>query len=196
MSDLLNRVNNFIGEYQIPNLQSENDKEQEDDSLYLQEDASKNKNYPFPANSFEIGKEDDGSIKYSFDNIYQDQNLIKVAQDYFESRDGVRYNEEDAVDEFISDRTWKQANTLHMMGELKYVLDADTDVKQKERLGYLMNYWQQLPNFYAEGGRGWWAGLSSNIGRGMADPLNYVGGVFGGLVVKQGVKQVGKDLLK
>ncbi len=196
MSDLLNRVNNFIGEYQIPNLQSENDKEQEDDSLYLDEDASKNKNYPFPANSFEIGKDDDGSIKYSFDNIYQDQNLIRVAQNYFETRDGVRYNAEDAVDEFISDRTWKQANTLHMMGELKYVLDADTDVKQKERLGYLMNYWHQLPNFYAEGGRGWWAGLSSNIGRGMADPLNYVGGVFGGLVVKQGVKQVGKDLLK
>ena len=173
MSDLLNRVNNFIGEYQIPNLQSENDKEQEDDSLYLQEDASKNKNYPFPANAFEIGKDDDGSIKYSFDNIYDDQELIRVAQDYFEVRDGVRYNAEDVVDEFISDRTWKQANTLSMMGELKYALNEETDVNQKERLAYLMQYWSKLPNFYAEGGRGWWQGLSSNVAAGMADPLNY-----------------------
>ena len=196
MSDLLNRVNNFIGEYQIPNLQSENDKEQEDDSLYLQEDASKNKNYPFPANAFEIGKDDDGSIKYSFDNIYDDQELIRVAQDYFEVRDGVRYNAEDVVDEFISDRTWKQANTLSMMGELKYALNEETDVNQKERLAYLMQYWSKLPNFYAEGGRGWWQGLSSNVAAGMADPLNYVGGIFGGMVVKQGAKQVGKELLK
>ena len=57
------------------------------------------------------------------------------------------------VDKFISDRTWKQANTLFMAGELQYVLDDDTSVEQKQRIAYLTDYWNRLPNFYAEGGR-------------------------------------------
>ena len=169
---------------------------QNQDDEYMDYDESK-KGSIFPNNAFEVGKDNDGSTKYTFDTIYDDRQLITIAKDYFNQRDGdeVR-SDRDVVDKFISDRTWKQANTLHMMGELKYVLDAETDVKQKERLSYLTNYWTQLPNFYAEGGRGWFAGLSANIGRGMADPANYVGGIFAGQFVKQSVKQAGKELLK
>ena len=168
---------------------------------YIKDDENR-KNIRFPSNSFPVGKNNDGSVKYSFDTIYDDQQLIKIAEDYFNQR-GDRWwdkdephSDRDIVDKFISDRTWKQANTLHMMGELNYVLDKETDIAQKQRLAYLMDYWNRLPNFYAEGGRGWLAGLSSNIGRGMADPINYVGGIFAGQFVKQGVKQAGKDLLK
>lgn len=105
-------------------------------------------------------------------------------------------DDQDVVDEFINDRTWKQANTLFMAGELQYVLDDDTSVEQKQRIAYLTDYWNRLPNFYAEGGRGWWAGLSSNIVKGMADPLNYVGGFLGGQVVKQGIKTAGKEVIE
>ena len=169
---------------------------QNQDDEFMDYDESK-KGSIFPNNAFEVGKDNDGSIKYTFDTIYDDRQLIKVAKGYFNQRDGEELrSDKDIVDKFISDRTWKQANTLSMMNELKYVLDAETDVKQKERLAYLTDYWAKLPNFYAEGGRGWAAGLSSNISKAMADPANYVGGIFAGQFIKQGVKQAGKELLK
>ena len=198
MVDVQNNIQNFVDKYKTQSLDKQGffiKKEKKDDE-YFEEDASSGRDNPFPNNAFEVRKNLDGTIKYSFNTIYDDKNLIKVAQDYFYNRDGTLYDKRDAVDEFISDRTWKQANTLSMMKELNYVLDKDTDVAQKERLAYLTKYWHSLPNFYAEGGRGWWAGLSANIGRGMADPANYVGGIFAGQFVKQGVKQAGKELLK
>ena len=160
-------------------------------------DESLGKKNIFPDNAFEVNKDIDGSIKYSFETIYDDDELIRIAGDYFSERDGGQFmTSRDIVDEFISDRTWKQAHTLSMAGELKYVLDDDTSTEQKQRLTYLQNYWNSLPNFYAEGGRGWWAGLSSNILAGMADPLNYVGGFVGGQVAKQTMKSAGKEIVK
>ena len=77
MADLLNRVNNFIGEYNIPNLQSQNNQEDEEDNKYIDGDASKNKNYPFPANSFEIGRDDDGSIHHElWDNFLGEWQIV------------------------------------------------------------------------------------------------------------------------
>ena len=195
MSSLIERSNAFKQKYQTFDLTNPNEKKQSSLGEYEDEQSSDRASV-FPSNAFEIGKDSDNTTKYTFDSIYQDQNLIQIAQDYYENRDGIRYDAEDVIDEFVSDRTWKQANTLSMMNELDYVLSKDTDVKQKERLAYLMQYWNQLPNFYQEGGRGWWAGLSANIGRGMVDPLNYVGGFLGGQVVKQGVKKAGQELLK
>jgi hypothetical protein len=195
MSSLIERSNAFKQKYQTFDLTNPNEKKQSSLGEYEDEQSSDRASV-FPSDAFEIGKDSDNTTKYTFDSIYQDQNLIQIAQDYYENRDGIRYDAEDVIDEFVSDRTWKQANTLSMMNELDYVLSKDTDVKQKERLAYLMQYWNQLPNFYQEGGRGWWAGLSANIGRGMVDPLNYVGGFLGGQVVKQGVKKAGQELLK
>ena len=200
MSDLLSNVQNHIssnGTLSNSKTFTTIEDEKNKNKYVDEEDASIGKNNAFPDNAFEVGTDVDGSTKYSFDNIYQDQNLIGVARDYFAERDGGKFmDDRDVVDEFISDRTWKQANTLYMGGELKYVMDDDTSVEQKERIGYLMNYWNKLPNFYAEGGRGWWAGLSSNIMAGVADPLNYVGGFIGGQVVKQGVKSAGKEIIE
>ncbi len=195
MSSLIERSNAFKQKYQTFDLITPNEKKQSSIGEYEDEQSS-DRASTFPSDAFEIGKDSDNTTKYTFDSIYQDLDLIRVAQDYYENRDGIRYDAEDVIDEFVSDRTWKQANTLSMMDELDYVLSKDTDVKQKERLAYLMQYWNQLPNFYQEGGRGWWAGLSANIGRGMIDPLNYVGGFLGGQVVKQGVKKAGQELLK
>ena len=160
-------------------------------------DESLGKKNIFPDNAFEVNKDLDGSIKYSFDTIYDDKELIDIASDYYAERDGDKFEStRDVVDEFVSDRTWKQAHTLSMTGELLYVLNDDTSVEQRQRLSYLQNYWNSLPNFYAEGGRGWWAGLSSNIVAGMADPLNYVGGFVGGQVAKQTMKAAGKEIVK
>ena len=59
-----------------------------------------------------MAKNDDGSIKWTFDNIYQNKNLASVAKDYYGTRDNETLTNKEAIDKFISDRTWKQSNTL------------------------------------------------------------------------------------
>ena len=54
------------------------------------------------------GKDD---YKYTFDTIYQDEVLAEVAKKYYGEREGKLYNNKEAIDKFISDRTWKQANS-------------------------------------------------------------------------------------
>ena len=115
-----------------------------------------------PNNAFEASTQlPDGSKKYSFDSIYKDRELINVAKAYY-GRKGKEYEkDEDVVDEFISDRTWKQANITSIGKE--YVTIQGLDESQKKNLAYLQNYWNQLPNFYEEGGRGWVGGIYSNL---------------------------------
>ena len=135
-----------------------------------------------------MAKNDDGSIKWTFDNIYQNKNLASVAKDYYGTRDNETLTDKEAIDKFISDRTWKQSNTLSIGKEYKYITgNAGTD--QKARLAYLTRTWNELPNFYQEGGRGFIDGLAKNLGVALLDPLNIIGGGIGGLVGKGVVKK-------
>ena len=124
-----------------------------------------------------------GSLKYTFDNIYENKQLTSIAKDYYSNRDSEVYNDKQAVDKFISDRTWNQANTFAMGKEFLYVTGDNITNDQKARLSYLTRYWDELPNFYEEGGRGA-SGFFANLGVGVLDPLNVVGAGVGGLVSK------------
>ena len=57
-------------------------------------------------NFIPVQKNNDGSLKYTFDNIYQNKQLASVAKDYYKNRDGESYDDKEAVDKFIRDRTW------------------------------------------------------------------------------------------
>ena len=137
----------------------------------------------------------DGSTKYTFDNIYEDKELTAVAKDYYTNRDSEVYDDKTAIDKFISDRTWKQANSLAMGAELAYITGDDVTNDQKSRLAYLTRYWDELPNFYEEGGRGA-KGFFKNLGVGLLDPITYIGLGVGG-VVSRGVMTAGaKEIVK
>lgn len=138
-----------------------------------------------------LDKNPDGSIKYTFDNIYQDKKLASVIKDYYLNRTGKQFSsDEDAINEYISDSTFRQSNTLGaVFGDLSLVGIDDTNARQKANLAYLLNYWQQLPNFYEEGGRGF-SGFLSNLGYSIIDPINLVGGVVGGVVAKKAGQKV------
>ena len=110
MSSLIERSNAFKQKYQTFDLITPNEKKQSSIGEYEDEQSS-DRASTFPSDAFEIGKDSDNTTKYTFDSIYQDLDLIRVAQDYYENRDGIRYDAEDVIDEFVSDRTWKQANT-------------------------------------------------------------------------------------
>ena len=147
----------------------------------------KNKNAPKDSkNAIVMDTNPDGSIKYTFDNIYQNKDLIAVSRDYYKIRDGIDFEtgeegDKEAIDKFIADRTWKQANTFSMGKEFLYITGDDATQDQKARLAYLTRTWDELPNFYQEGGRGFY-GFFANLGVGVLDPINIIGARVGGLV--------------
>ncbi len=108
-------------------------------------------------------REGGDEYKYTFDTIYEDKQLAQVAKDYYSERTGKDYTEEEAIDKFIADRTWKQANTASIGKEFAYITGSDVSQAQKSRLAYLTQTWSALPNFYEEGGRGF-SGFSANLG--------------------------------
>ena len=133
----------------------------QESSVLSKEDIEKNiqniKSTPItietPSNAQSIlalAKNDDGSIKWTFDNIYENKNLAKVAKNYYEERTGNHYSEREAIDKFIWDRTFKQANTFSMGKEYAYITGkwGDAGADQKARLAYLTREWADLPNFY------------------------------------------------
>jgi hypothetical protein len=150
-------------------------------------------------NAIPINKNQDGSLKYTFDNIYEDKELAAVAKDYYTNRDEQTYTDREAVDKFISDRTWNQANSITMAKEFSYITGENAGDDQKGRLAYLTKYWDKLPNFYEEGGRGM-KGFFKNLGVGILDPINLIGAGVGGQVAKQvltkGAQQVVKSQVK
>ena len=135
-----------------------------------------------------MDRNSDGSVKWTFDNIYQNKDLAAVAKDYYGNKTGKTYTDREAIDKFISDRTWKQSNTFSIGKEYKYIT-GNAGADQKARLAYLTRTWADLPNFYEEGGRGFISGLAANLGVALLDPLNVIGGGIGGIVGKGVVKK-------
>ena len=150
---------------------------------------------PTIKNFIPIQRNEDGSVKYTFDNIYDNQQLASVAKDYYTKRDGQDYSDKEAIKKFISDRTWNQANTFAMGEEFAYVTGDNFGEDQKARLSYLTRYWSELPNFYEEGGLGM-GQFFKNIGIGILDPINVLGAGVGGQVAKQTLKKAGQAVIK
>ena len=154
---------------------------------------------PYP-NTIDLGYNTDGSKKYSFDSIYKDKQLIETAKSFYEERDGIEFeNDEDVVDEYINDRTWKQANVTSALVELNQVKNQ-MDVDQLKRLRYLTEYWYNMPNFWEEGGRSASSAIFQNIKAGILDWTNVaslgVGSLATKTVGKEAVKLYGKNELK
>jgi hypothetical protein len=153
------------------------------------------KSNPNIKNAITINKNQDGSLKYTFDNIYKDKELAEIAKDYYTNRDEQVYDNKTAVDKFISDRTWNQANTVTMAKEFTYITGENAGEDQKSRLNYLTKYWDNLPNFYEEGGRGA-KGFFANLGVGVLDPINIIGAGVGGQVAKGVLKKGAQEVVK
>lgn len=154
-----------------------------------------------PKNTIDLGEQPDGSKKYTFNkddpnSMYKDKQLISNARAYYFERDGLQFdNDTELVDYYISDRTWKQANSLSIGKELIYATADATSVDQKRRLQYLTNYWTNLPNFWQDGGRGFFSGIVSNFSKGLIDPTNLIGPGVGKFVTTAVAKKGGKYVL-
>ena len=154
-----------------------------------------------PDNIIPIDKDSRGNIKYTFDkddpnSMYKDQTLKNTARAYYYERDGLEFkNDNELVDYFINDRTWKQANSYSIGKELVYATSDSTSIDQKRRLKYLTEYWGNTPNFWQDGGRGFVSGLTANLSKGIVDPTNIIAPGIGSQVIKQVAKTGGKYAL-
>ena len=163
------------------------------DTEIIKKDPNLNSAIPIQYNA-------DGSLKYTFDNIYKNKQLASVARDYYSNKDKMTFEsgmvgDKQAIDKFISDRTWAQANTYAMGKEYLYVTGDNITQDQKARLSYLSRYWDELPNFYEEGGLGA-KQFFKNAGLAVIDPLNIFGGFVGGRVASTALKAAGKQAIK
>ncbi len=157
-----------------------------------------------PDGSIDLGNNFDGSKKFSFESIYEDDELINTAKEFYEDRDNIEFDtsdknwKRDVVDEYINDRTWKQANITSAFKELAQVSGMKNN--QLKRLSYLTEYWYNMPNFWEEGGRSASSAIFQNLKAGVLDLTNVASGGFGAVITKTAgkkfVKDLGKEALK
>jgi len=151
-------------------------------------------------NVIPVNRNDDNSIKVTFDNIYQDNDLAEVAKDFYYFRDGEKFeNNKEAIDYYINDRTWKQANVVSIGKEYSYITGKDLKQDQLQRYAYLTKTWDDLPNMFQEGG-----GTASqrllrfgkNLFYAIADPINIIGVGIGGQLAKGAAKKAAAESIK
>jgi len=151
-------------------------------------------------NVIPVDRNEDDSIKVTFDNIYEDNNLAEVAKDFYYFRDGETFdNNKNAIDYYINDRTWKQANTVSIGKEYSYITGKNLKQDQLQRYAYLTKYWDDLPNMFQEGGGTFGQRalrFGKNIFYAVADPINIIGVGVGGQVAKQAAKTAAKESVK
>ena len=135
----------------------------------------------------------DKKIKVGYmSKLVNDNDLVDVASDFYFYRDGVKFDTpEEVIKYWMSDRTWKQTNTVSMSKELMFVTDDDANLKQLGNLKYLTEKWDQQPMFF----RGAFETLYSNVSRALVDPLNLVGGLFYGQFAKAAGKKAFQKIL-
>ena len=144
-------------------------------------------------NVIPVDRNEDNSVKVTFDNIYQNNDLAEVAKDFYYFRDGEKFeNNREAIDYYINDRTWKQANVVSIGKEYSYITGKDLKQDQLQRYAYLTKYWDDLPNMFQEGGGTVgqrFFRFGKNLFYAIADPINIIGIGIGGQVAKQAAKK-------
>jgi len=123
-------------------------------------------------------KQKDGRLASEL--LAEDELFLNKARAYYKGKDPSSVKEEWFNDdhllvrEFVNDMRWRDNNSVSMAKSLSYVYGGISD-EQKKLTAYMYNTWDALPGLFETGGEGF-KGLISNIGKGLADPLNFVGG--------------------
>tara|TARA_R110002051_G_scaffold50446_1_gene97574 strand:- start:42 stop:4556 length:4515 start_codon:yes stop_codon:yes gene_type:complete len=152
------------------------------------------------SNVIPVARNDDNSVKVTFDNIYENNDLSEVAKDFYYFRDQKQFKDsKEAIDYYINDRTWKQANVVSIGKEYTYITGKNIKKDQLQRYAYLTKTWDDLPNMFQEGGGS--AGertlrFGKNLFYAIMDPVNIIGVGIGGVVAKGAAKKAVDEALK
>ena len=163
---------------------------------YINKDASE---IVGTQNVIPVDRNDDDSVKVTFDNIYENNDLAEVAKDFYYFRDQKKFeNNKEAIDYYINDRTWKQANVVSIGKEYTYITGENIKHDQLQRYAYLTKTWDDLPNMFQEGGGSIGQRtfrLGKNLFYAIMDPVNIIGVGVGGVVAKGAAQTAGKKAL-
>jgi len=140
----------------------------------------------------------DLSKKKTFQEFVEDENFLKEADLYLQSRFGKDEGRQegesnkDFTKRFIEHYRHVNSNTLDLMSQVDWTRSAnDTD---KSRYATLFRDIERLPDFYEEGGTGTFDALMDYGESLLTDPLTYFG--FGaGAVAKFGATKAAKKLI-
>ena len=106
-------------------------------------------------------------------SAFNSAEAISDIMEYYYERDGKTFaNADEARDYFISDRRYRGMNSFGLGGEMIGLAGAED--QQKLRLARLQTLFDNLPDFYEEGGDGW-KGFAANAGYALLDPVNLIG---------------------
>ena len=127
-------------------------------------------------NKFDSTVSTDYSTSVDPRKILRDPRFLDDLRKYYREKGGYFTDDKTLVDNFYTDRTWADLNTVGAIGD---ALDASSSgVEQRERMKRIEQVWRQLPNFWQEGGRG--AGALGDISSAIIkDPLNLIPGYAG-----------------
>jgi hypothetical protein len=159
---------------------------------------------PSPAGELDPAAKDANALGYAA-NLTKQEALEKLADtrfiqdiyDYYYDKDGSTFSDiHEAIERFFSDRAWSNLNTGYIVGEALETFDNNNI--QNARLARLQSVYEQMPNFYEEGGRGA-EGFWQNAGAVLLDPVNILGFGFGGAgakVAARAAAEAGKSAFK
>ena len=125
--------------------------------------------------------------------LVNDNDLVDIASEFYYYKDGIKFETpEQAIKYWMTDRTWKQTNLPSMGFELAFVTDDDIPLKQLQNLKYLTEKWDQQPMFF----RGAFNTIYQNLKPAVADPLNWLGGIFYGRFAQAAGKEAFEKILQ
>ena len=125
---------------------------------------------------------------------------LNPIRDYMVARKGVDYNDvqdEQLVDDFVTNMRFFNANSISTAGELGFIQRSDDVTKDKARKAYQI--YEQLGNvFQNDGIAGAVSGIGDYVFAAATDPTNYIGALTGGLARAgaAGAQIGGKEAIK
>ena len=127
-----------------------------------------------------------GLSKMEAVEMLSDSRFLQDVKDFYYQRDGSIFSsDEEAIEKFWSDRTWRNSNV--MMTGIDAIASQGYSTEQKERLGRIQMVFDSNPHFWEDGGRGA-EGFWANAGAMLLDPVNLIGFGLGGAGAKAAAK--------
>ena len=118
----------------------------------------------------------DYSAQINPSTILRDPRFLNDLRAYYQDKGEGQYLQDDElIDKFYSDQTWGMLNTVSAVADAAEAATANVD--QKQRMNRIQSVYQQLPNFWQEGGRDTLDALGDGVGAILADPINLIPGV-------------------
>ena len=116
----------------------------------------------------------DYSLGVNPNTILRDPRFIHDLRSYYRSKghDTSLMDDEDLIDRFYGDSTWRDLNTLGALGGAAESFYQDKP--SRERSKRIEQVWRQLPNFWKKNGRGWKTAVPDIAKSIVLDPVNLI----------------------